>query len=91
MMIALLLHLHLSFGFRDLREVHLVELLDQLVRQLEVLLHSSSFFASYSPFVCPITSLESLLRSRFLALKALPILSPISMASYSASLLVAGN
>ena len=90
MMIALLLHLHLSFGFRDLREVHLVELLDQLVRQLEVLLHSS-FLASYSPFVCPITSLESLLRSRFLALKALPILSPISMASYSASLLVAGN
>lgn len=50
-----------------------------------------SSFVLYSPFICPITSLESLLRSMFLAPKALLILSPVSMASYSALLLVAGN
>ena len=48
-------------------------------------------FSLYSPFICPITSLESLLRSRFLAPKALLILSPVSMTLYSASLLVARN
>ena len=48
-------------------------------------------FALYSPFICPITSLESLLRSRFLTPKALLILSLVSMSSYSALLLVARN
>ena len=49
-----------------------------------------SSFALYSPFIYLITNLESLWRSRFLAPNAFPILSPVSMASYSASLLVAG-
>ena len=48
-------------------------------------------FASYSPFICPITSLELLLRSMFLAPRAFSILSPISTTSYSTSLLVARN
>ena len=50
-----------------------------------------SSFASHSPFICPITNLESLWRSNFLAPKAFLILSLINMASYSASLLVVGN
>ena len=50
-----------------------------------------SFFASYSSFICPITSLESLWRSKFLAPSAFPTLNPVNILSYSASLLVAGN
>ena len=50
-----------------------------------------SSFDSYSSFICPITSLESLWRSRFLASRAFPTLSPVNIPSYSASLLVAGN
>ena len=48
-------------------------------------------FASYSPFICHITNLESLLRSMFLAPKAFLVLSFVSMVSYFASLLVVGN
>ena len=50
-----------------------------------------SSFTLHSPFIFPITNLELLWRSRFLAPNAFPTLSPVSMASYSASLLVAGN
>ena len=48
-------------------------------------------FASYSPFIYPIISLELLLRSMFLSPKALPILNLVSMSSYCASLLMVGN
>ena len=48
-------------------------------------------FTSYSSLICPITSLELLLRSMFLAPKAFPILSPNSMASYFVLLLGARN
>ena len=48
-------------------------------------------FVSYSPLICPITSLESLFKSTFLALRDLATLSPVNIASYSDSLLVAGN
>ena len=50
-----------------------------------------SSFTSYSSFIYTITSLESLWRSRFLALSAFSTLSPISIPQYSASLLVAKN
>ena len=50
-----------------------------------------SSFTSYSSFIYTITSLESLWRSRFLALSAFSTLSPISIPPYSASLLVAKN
>ena len=50
-----------------------------------------SSFASYSSFICPTTSLESLRRSKFLAPNAFPTFSPVNIVSYSASLLVAEN
>ena len=50
-----------------------------------------SSFASYSSFICPTISFESLLRSKFLAPSAFPTLSLVSIPSYSVSLLVAGN
>lgn len=52
-------------------------------------IHSS--FASYSPCTCPTTSWESLLTLTLLALSALERHSPMSIASYSTSLLVALN
>ena len=48
-------------------------------------------FASKSPLTCPMMSYELLLSTIFSTLSALDILSPISKASYSASLLVIGN
>ena len=42
-----------------------------------------SSFASYSSFICLITSLESLWRSKFLAPSAFPTLSLVSTPSYS--------
>jgi hypothetical protein len=48
-----------------------------------------SSFASYSPFTCPMISLESLWTSNDVVPSVLAILNPTSNASYSASLLVA--
>ena len=48
-------------------------------------------FVSKSPLTCPITSYESLLSKAFLAPSARAILSPVNIASYSASLLAMGN
>ena len=50
-----------------------------------------SIFASYSSFIYPITNLESLWRSRFLAPRAFPTLSPVNIPSNSASLLMVKN
>lgn len=48
-------------------------------------------FASYSLLICPITSFELFFKSTFLVPKDLAALSSVSIASYSTSLLMAGN
>ena len=50
-----------------------------------------SSFASYSSLIYLITNFEVLWMSRFLSLSAFLSLSPVSIPSYLASLLVAGN
>ena len=50
-----------------------------------------SSFTSYSSFICPITSFESLWRRNFLAPSAFLTLSPVNIPLYLASLLVAGK
>ena len=63
------------------------------VKRFVILMYFSIFFfvASYSSFNYLITSLESLWRSKFLALSAFPTLSPVSTPLHLALLLVAGN
>ena len=50
-----------------------------------------SSFVSYFSLICPITSFESFWTNRFLTPSAFPSLSPISIPSYLASLLVVEN